>query len=878
MTTKIPMAPWAIRLIAQSSLIMILCRGQPSALGTEHGEFGSRDARQGTVTVEGIPDTFDIVREAVDRASSSSGRAYRVFVARDSGRANSAGVALDDLIGRLSSPDIPESSRFDPDRDVGILLDVEGKGLAMRVPWSLETQDGLDPQAIRHELIEKVFKPRAASGDTAGGLCDLVSATEQWIRDRRDAATARREASIVFRTRTLPIGAAVLGGLTCLGAVLMQRVRHDQRLLKARRKLAAFKAEVVALSELLDSEQERHRMLPHADADFATPMQGLTQSSYDGVQQAIRRYRERWLTLMDVWEQAQSRIDAEWFLGTARAQEAITLLDSADARPPLADVAAECRRPLDALENAHERARRLSVELTQAVRSFEERAAALAVRGRSAAAFQEPLSQVRRALAAASMASEASGHVEIESDPVAASGRLESAKQQLGEIVDRIADVEEATDRAEHAESERMRIANRILARRSEGWLLVEPGADPSALLAKASACVATARDLLDAGDIDRARLQLFESERLSGESDAMLESVIAARKRIDDLLPATQARLKALDDRYLTGRSALEHLDRTFASESWQDVANNLEKAEEGRARVARLLETTIDASRPDLQHYFRGVAALEEALRQHEWVEGCLASLVDRRGELDAITAALPQRIERAAMRAAEVAALLARQRTDRVRANEHATEAQSLLEAVAKGRAVKLPDPRRLSGMIDAVERAAERAAELAAEDDQLARQALDAVGECEALIRRVSAWYEEGISADVSLAQSRCRQASAQLERKRYEESIHEASEAASLARQAYAGATTLASRRRQERLDAARRRQLEESFARLNRGDGPWVVHLPNGGLAGPDPWRTLQPVGGRADANASRSEGARTVSSNWSDRTVQVDW
>jgi hypothetical protein len=143
----------------------------------------------------------------------------------------------------------------------------------------------------------------------------------------------------------------------------VQWSRHGRRVRVAREKLAAFKSEVVSLSDLLDGQQERHRMLPHSDPDFMTPMQGMTRSTYDNVQGSIGRYRERWLGLMDVWERAQEKIESEWFLGTSAADDAVKLLDSAEARPPLADVAAECRAPLDALEQAHERAREAAATL-----------------------------------------------------------------------------------------------------------------------------------------------------------------------------------------------------------------------------------------------------------------------------------------------------------------------------------------------------------------------------------------------------------------------------------------------------------------------------------------------------------------------------------
>jgi hypothetical protein len=267
----------------------------------------------------------------------------------------SAREVLDAILARWGRevPTGTSKTAFDPSQDVLVYVDVNKQRMAMHAPWSLETGSGLDPRTIETEIIGKAFQPLAQDGRVDAGLVALVNATESWVKDRRDREVARREADRVFRTRTLPLAVASLAGLGALGALAVQWSRHSRRTREAREKLSEFKREVVALSDLLDAEQERHRMLPHSDPDFLTPMEGRTRGAYDGVQSALHRYRERWLELMDVWEKADETIQAERTLGAAKAEEAIRMLDAAGAKPPLDDVTRECRAPLDELENAH---------------------------------------------------------------------------------------------------------------------------------------------------------------------------------------------------------------------------------------------------------------------------------------------------------------------------------------------------------------------------------------------------------------------------------------------------------------------------------------------------------------------------------------------
>ena len=814
------------------------------------------------VFVSGVPDRFDEVREAVQRARETSGRRYRVIVVGGSAAEGDARALLDRILTRWSAEAENKATAFDPATDVTILLDTEHRLLAMRVPSGLEIGSGLDQQTIEEELIRKAFVPRARDGLYDKGLADLVAATETWVDDVQQKELARIEARRTFRTRTLPWSLAGIAGTSLLGGLLLQRGRHVRRLRQAREKLAAFKSDVVALSDLLDAEQERHRMLPHTDADFQTPMEGMTRSTYDNVQGAIRRYRERWLALMEVWEKAQERVDSEWFLGTAAAEDAVRLLDSAEARPPLADVAAECRGPLDALEQAHEQARQRVTEVDAAAAATQSRLEGLARRGRSAAPYQPVLAEVGRGR-------ELAGR-DVERDPVAARGRLEEIAATIADVNARVDACEAADDRRRQAVTRADEVASAVRARRAEGWLLAEPGANPDERIESARRDTDLAAQLLDAGETNTSLVHVERAEKANAEAAALLESIVAARARVEDLLPGCAARLEALAGRRGQAVRALEQLEAAYAPGSWSDVADNVAKADEGLGRVHALIEEARAAAEPSRQHYFRAVALLEEAVRQEDWVEGCQAAITDRRDELDELRAALPPRRDKVRLRLNALEQRLQRQRTDRIRANERCREAGRILEVADGGMTVGRPDLRQVKQLVEAADETAVRAEQLADEDERLARQAADDLEETDAVIRRVAAWYAEGVQADVRGATGMLQTAQALLGRMQYEDSIKASAEAAQAARTAYAAATAEADRRRRRRQQEIQRRQMEESFSRMSRGAGPWVIQLPGGAFTGPDPWRTL---GGGSGPRPSRTAGG-----GWSRDIAQVGW
>jgi hypothetical protein len=170
-----------------------------------------------------------------------------------------------------------------------------------------------------------------------------------------------------------------------------------------------------------------------------------------------------------------------------------------------------------------------------------------------------------------------------------------------------------------------------------------------------------------------------------------------------------------------------------------------------------------------------------------------------------------------------------------------------------------------------LVEAADETAVRAEQLADEDERLARQAADDLEETDAVLRRVAAWYAEGVQADVRGATGMLETAKALLGRMQYEDSIKASAEAAQAARAAYAAATAEADRRRLRRQQEIQRRRLEESFSRMSRGAGPWVIQLPGGSFTGPDPWRTLGGGGGGGGAS-------RTAGGGWSRDIAQVGW
>ncbi|MEI7863236.1 MAG: hypothetical protein WCJ21_11420, partial [Planctomycetota bacterium] len=173
-----------------------------------------------------------------------------------------------------------------------------------------------------------------------------------------------------------------------------------------------------------------------------------------------------------------------------------------------------------------------------------------------------------------------------------------------------------------------------------------------------------------------------------------------------------------------------------------------------------------------------------------------------------------------------------------------------------------------------VLDAADTAAAHGEELAADDERLARQGFTVVEEADKELRRVAAWYAEGVSPDVRGAAGALEQAKSLLTQLRYEESIKASAEASRITGEAYAAARDEAERRRRRRVMEAQRRQIEDSYARMSRGSGPWVITLPGGTFSGPDPWRTV----GTSSFPSSSGPSSRSSGGSWSSGTAEGGW
>ncbi len=150
-------------------------------------------------------------------------------------------------------------------------------------------------------------------------------------------------------------GMVVLGllGLAVWGLV-NYRKRRLQNTVEAQFK--DFRDRAVALMDQLDGLRERHKTLPATDPDFTVAMSGATLDVYKEVSREIDSLWERWLKVMEIWEQAQWRIRTGTGLGAKPTEEAQKLLGGAEI-DELVRKSSSCKEQLDRLNQGHERAR-----------------------------------------------------------------------------------------------------------------------------------------------------------------------------------------------------------------------------------------------------------------------------------------------------------------------------------------------------------------------------------------------------------------------------------------------------------------------------------------------------------------------------------------
>jgi len=364
---------------------------------------------------------------------------------------------------------------------------------------------------------------------------------------------------------------------------------------------------------------------------------------------------------------------------------------------------------------------------------------------------------------------------------------------------------------------------------------------------------------------------------------------------RSDEVAASCLTPLDALESLYERTRELVTAVDLDLAT-----VSARLD-ALATRSRSAAPFEATLAAAARE--RHLGGDDLEADPVAAHGRLQESHASLADLRGEIDAIESAddrrrqLVERITELRRQVADRRGVGWRLREpgadpDRLLAdaNHEASLAGDALDAanvtaaashLGRGEAdAKRQHYFRAVAVLEEAERQADCAATClavistrhrAAEDAQLAAQAAADLADAEGLVRRAASWYAEGVKVDVRPAETALQSARDLLGQQRYEDAIHAAGEAGERTRLASATATAGAERRRARRIAKQRQRQLEESFGRLARGAGPWVISLPGAGLAGPNPWQS-------SGTAVRATGGGRSTGGHWSRDVAEARW
>jgi hypothetical protein len=155
-----------------------------------------------------------------------------------------------------------------------------------------------------------------------------------------------------------PIALATMAILGVLGLLALGLLYARKRRLKGtvEEQFRGFREKAVALMYQLDALRNRHKNLARDDPDFTAPMAGATLALYRQVDADLDRLWDRWLKIMEVWDQAQKHLGAGSGLGVAETEEARKLLEGGGLDELIRE-SASCKERLDRLNQGHEEAR-----------------------------------------------------------------------------------------------------------------------------------------------------------------------------------------------------------------------------------------------------------------------------------------------------------------------------------------------------------------------------------------------------------------------------------------------------------------------------------------------------------------------------------------
>ncbi|MFO0888338.1 MAG: hypothetical protein U0790_04225 [Isosphaeraceae bacterium] len=225
-------------------------------------------------------------------------------------------------------------------------------------------------------------------------------------------------------TRVIVFLCVVLAALAALAWVFYRR-RELHRVV--REQFRTFRERAVILMDELDSLRQRHKTMTSTDPDFEVPMAGATRQRYDRINEDLDQLWDRWLRVMEIWNRAQERLAAGPGFSGGATEEARSLLEGGEIEDLVLETD-HCRKELDRLNQAHERARSelhdVREELASVQHEITQGTGVLLPSDRHHLALQE----AERSLADAEL--------RIASDPVGAIELIQQNRSRLGELVE----------------------------------------------------------------------------------------------------------------------------------------------------------------------------------------------------------------------------------------------------------------------------------------------------------------------------------------------------------------------------------------------------------------------------------------------------------
>jgi hypothetical protein len=473
------------------------------------------------------------------------------------------------------------------------------------------------------QTSRQLASARAALGtDDRQAVTDFDAAQASLTRIR-DTARVRLGQHRLF-TRVLPLAflacSLVLGLLTT--GLFWLRKRHLSRLVDE--KFKDYRQKAVSLMDRLDALRQRHKTLRASDPDFTQPLTGATLTLYGEIETDLNDLWERWLHIMQVWEDAERKVRAGSGLGVKQTEEAKALLEKEGDFEGLLRRAQSCQDRLDQLGQGHERTRaalQAGADESAAVRKeFDEVAAA----GLPIDRFQAELDSVGSLFHQAESL--------MISDPIGAGAIATRGREAIAGIAGRVGQVLTQFKESESVLAATNAVAAQALKLRGEGWKLAEAPADPDPRLARArehqAAALAALRkaDPVGAGqESDRARAAVEEARQ-------GIEHHLQARDVCTKELPARKVAARQLDDDAAHAKAIVQELGQGFAAESWTGVPEGLAQADSlAGSAVDRIQHAEGDASDRS-QNYLGAASALAQAAQEQARAGQLLAGIVAR------------------------------------------------------------------------------------------------------------------------------------------------------------------------------------------------------------------------------------------------------